>query len=574
MMTPMNTQSRYLRRYPILLGALWLLTGVAPAPAETGMSATISSDDSTDTQKFPPHLHEHWRYDGPQVHLKVHNDDENSLVNIGHDSTLAAGEQADDVVSILGSSTSAGEVAHAVVSILGNTRVTGPVGENAVAVLGSVYVDSKVGGDVVAVMGDVELGPNAEVEGNLVSVGGKLTRDPASQVHGNVQVVGVGGAHALRFERLRPWIEHCLLLGRPLAFVPGIGWAWTLAFVALALYLFAALLFGPAVEHCVSTLEKYPGQSLLTMLLTIVATPIVFVVLLVTVIGIVAVPFLAFALWLAQIFGKLVLLAWIGRRFVKPVSASGATTHTALAVLIGGLIVMLLYVIPVLGFITYKFLGLIGLGVVIYTLLLLMQERRAATAAAVARPGTAGSAEAGVPGGGGPGTGSAQPAAGQAFVAAGGAAAAGTAAGGAGAAAAAAVQPMAAKSTRLDPVAAVALPRAGFWIRMAALFLDTILVGVVLHFIYVSHHLFLVLLAAYGAVMWKLRGSTVGGIVCNLAVVRHDGRDMDWGTAIVRALSSFLSLIALGLGFIWIAIDPENRAWHDKIAGTIVVRVP
>jgi uncharacterized RDD family membrane protein YckC len=518
----MNTQYRYLQRYWILLGALLLLTGVAPAAPAV-------------------------RYDGPHVHLNVNSDGKNSLVNIGHDSTLSAGEHADDVVSILGSSTSAGEVAHAVVSILGNTRVTGPVGESAVAVLGNVYVDSKVGRDVVAVLGDVELGPNAEVGGNLVSVGGRVTRDPASQVHGRVQSVGVGGVHALRFDKLRPWIEHCLLLGRPLAFVPGIGWAWTLAFVALALYLFAALLFGPAIERCVSTLERYPGQSLLTMLLTIVATPIVFVVLLITVIGIVAVPFLAMALWFSQVFGKVVLLAWIGRRFVKPGSASGASTHTALAVLIGGLIVMLLYVIPVLGFITYKLLGMIGLGVVIYTLLLLIQERRAATAAAAA----------GVTG---PGTGGAVGTAGVV--------------GTAHAAATAAAQPMEPKATRLDPVAAVALPRAGFWIRMVALFLDTILVGVVLHFVYVSQHLFLVFLAGYGAVMWKLRGSTVGGIVCNLAVVRHDGRDMDWGTAIVRALSSFLSLIALGLGFIWIAIDRENRAWHDKIAGTIVVRVP
>jgi uncharacterized RDD family membrane protein YckC len=42
----------------------------------------------------------------------------------------------------------------------------------------------------------------------------------------------------------------------------------------------------------------------------------------------------------------------------------------------------------------------------------------------------------------------------------------------------------------------------------------------------------------------------------------------------VRALSCFLSLAALGLGFIWIAFDEEHQAWHDKIAGTMVVRVP
>ena len=43
-------------------------------------------------------------------------------------------------------------------------------------------------------------------------------------------------------------------------------------------------------------------------------------------------------------------------------------------------------------------------------------------------------------------------------------------------------------------------------------------------------------------------------------------------TAIVRALGCFLSLCVVFLGFIWIAFDPNRQAWHDKIAGTVVVR--
>jgi uncharacterized RDD family membrane protein YckC len=42
----------------------------------------------------------------------------------------------------------------------------------------------------------------------------------------------------------------------------------------------------------------------------------------------------------------------------------------------------------------------------------------------------------------------------------------------------------------------------------------------------------------------------------------------------VRALACFISLIALGLGFFWIAFDAEKQGWHDKIAGTVVVRLP
>jgi uncharacterized RDD family membrane protein YckC len=83
----------------------------------------------------------------------------------------------------------------------------------------------------------------------------------------------------------------------------------------------------------------------------------------------------------------------------------------------------------------------------------------------------------------------------------------------------------------------------------------------------------LLLLPLYGAVMWKLKGTTVGGAVCHLKVVRLDGRPIDWGTALVRGLGCLLSSLA-GLGFFWIAVDPQRQGWHDKIAGTVVVQVP
>jgi uncharacterized RDD family membrane protein YckC len=107
---------------------------------------------------------------------------------------------------------------------------------------------------------------------------------------------------------------------------------------------------------------------------------------------------------------------------------------------------------------------------------------------------------------------------------------------------------------------------------MAALLLDVLLVGFVMSLLHPFGNTHLVLLAIYGAVMWKLRGTTVGGIVFDLHVVRLDGRPIDWETAIVRALGCFLSLFVVFLGFIWIAFDHNNQAWHDKIAGTVVVR--
>src|ERR1700687_3563796 len=56
-------------------------------------------------------------------HRKCDEHQDSNLVSIGHDSTLAAGEHAESVVSIFGSSTSAGDVV-TVVSIFCDTKVT------------------------------------------------------------------------------------------------------------------------------------------------------------------------------------------------------------------------------------------------------------------------------------------------------------------------------------------------------------------------------------------------------------------------------------------------------------------
>ena len=118
------------------------------------------------------------------------------------------------------------------------------------------------------------------------------------------------------------------------------------------------------------------------------------------------------------------------------------------------------------------------------------------------------------------------------------------------------------------------MPREGFWVRMGALLIDVLLIGVLIAWMEPTGHFMLVALAGYGALMWKLKGTTVGGIIFNLRVVRTDARDIEWETAIVRALSCFLSLVPAGLGFFWMLFDSNRQTWHDKIAGTIVVRVP
>jgi uncharacterized RDD family membrane protein YckC len=518
----MNT---FVRRLLVPAGVALLCAAAISAQTHAAQSADAQSASADVPEQHEWPAQHRWHHDW-------HGGDDHGLVSVGHDSHLLAGQRVQSVVAVLGSAISEGE-AEDVVSVLGNTRVTGAVGDSVVSVFGNTYIDSTVGGDVAAVLGDIVLGPHADIGGDVVALGGTLQRDPSAIVHGDVQNV-----FSSRFgiDWLRPWVRHCLFYGRPLALVPGIGWAWGVALSFLALYVFLALLFPSSISRCVLTFETKPGHSIVAALLSVLLSPILLTLLCVTVIGIAAVPFVVVGLFCAGLFGKAVMLAWIGRRCVgRP--AVGALSHPALAVLIGGAVVLALYLVPVLGFVLYKLLGLLGLGAVVYTLLQTVRVRRANKGTEQAVPGPA----------------SAPGAANET------------------AAAVSAASPAAAPATR--PTITAALPRAGFWVRMAALLLDALLVGILIDLL---HHLFnleLLVLAIYGAAMWKLRGSTIGGIVFDLQVVRQDGREIDWATAIVRALACFLSLAAAGLGFIWIAFDDGKQAWHDKIAGTVVVRV-
>ena len=72
---------------------------------------------------------------------------------------------------------------------------------------------------------------------------------------------------------------------------------------------------------------------------------------------------------------------------------------------------------------------------------------------------------------------------------------------------------------------------------------------------------------------WIAKGATPGKMVLGVRIVdATDGGRPDAAQFIGRYAASILSLLMLGLGYLWIAIDPRKQGWHDKLAGTIVVR--
>jgi uncharacterized RDD family membrane protein YckC len=77
----------------------------------------------------------------------------------------------------------------------------------------------------------------------------------------------------------------------------------------------------------------------------------------------------------------------------------------------------------------------------------------------------------------------------------------------------------------------------------------------------------------YHVILWSWRGGTLGQLALGIQVRREsDGRRIGLGTAVLRYVGYFISTWALYIGLIWAAFDRRKQGWHDKIAGTLVIR--
>lgn len=78
--------------------------------------------------------------------------------------------------------------------------------------------------------------------------------------------------------------------------------------------------------------------------------------------------------------------------------------------------------------------------------------------------------------------------------------------------------------------------------------------------------------AAYFTLFHGFTGQTPGKMAMDLQVMQASGDAMKLGIAFLRWAGYFVSLLFFGLGYLWVIIDRRKQGWHDKIAGTVVIR--
>jgi len=72
---------------------------------------------------------------------------------------------------------------------------------------------------------------------------------------------------------------------------------------------------------------------------------------------------------------------------------------------------------------------------------------------------------------------------------------------------------------------------------------------------------------------WIFKSATPGKMALKITVVdAKTGGKLKPGQCVVRYLGYYVSAIPFLLGLIWVGFDSRKQGWHDKLAGTVVIR--
>lgn len=131
---------------------------------------------------------------------------------------------------------------------------------------------------------------------------------------------------------------------------------------------------------------------------------------------------------------------------------------------------------------------------------------------------------------------------------------------------------------------------AGFWRRFVAYLIDGIILNIIdfiigliagIIFIIGSDTAFYAIYYGIGSFVglvyfvgfWSRKSRTPGKMALGVKIVDGEGQPIKLGRSVLRYFGYFVSSVPLGLGFLWIVWDGRKQGWHDKIAGTYVIKI-
>lgn len=133
----------------------------------------------------------------------------------------------------------------------------------------------------------------------------------------------------------------------------------------------------------------------------------------------------------------------------------------------------------------------------------------------------------------------------------------------------------------------------GFWLRVFSGAIDSILIAIITRslvflLVFLSSGITEMTLTIVGIVMffihtvlpigmiiwfWSRYQATPGKMLISAKIVDvKTGGKPSLRALIIRFLGYFPAYLILFLGVIWVGFDPKKQGWHDKMAGTLVIK--
>jgi hypothetical protein len=283
-------------------------------------------------QKIGGRIHGSVRAAGGQTHVTA---------AVDRNATIAGGSVALDSAAVIGRNA---------YLFGGEVNVSGTVLGSLLASGGTLTLNGVIGRDAEISGGELNVGPRAQIAGNLRYrvPARKVHIDPAARISGTVTALPVS----------RGWgVWH---------------WLWVLGFLVAGAV--AVALFPRFSSEAAELLARSPVRSGLVGLGWIILVAIAIVIAAITVIGI-PLALLTTALYLALVYlGRVPLAVWLGALVLRG-RASPGRQGALVSFLIGGLLLILVQLIPVIGKLAITIATCVGIGALLLRIQALRQNQ-------------------------------------------------------------------------------------------------------------------------------------------------------------------------------------------------------
>ncbi|MEA4846931.1 MAG: hypothetical protein VB106_06840 [Clostridiaceae bacterium] len=238
------------------------------------------------------------------------------------------------------------------VALFGDVTVDGNLEGDAVTIFGDMSVSGDIEGDAVAIFGEISVKGNGVISGDAVGILGGVNKSPNATIRG--EIADINAPFSIK---------------RPDSLIPRVSYGDMIGLVAVYAFSCLAILIAPDRVRLMSEESILrPGRrfaiGFLIMIIFIPASIMLSILLAITLIGIIFIPFIFIALFLVAFAGMVALEVAIGYRLTGQREGNNALF---INLMVGAVLVYVLKMVPILGWLAYFALIAYAVGVAVDT---------------------------------------------------------------------------------------------------------------------------------------------------------------------------------------------------------------